>query len=246
MKAIILTSQRTGSTFLQVCLDSHPAIKCYGEMMIGGHIELPATIYKSRFVTKATRFALIRGWSPASVLQRFYQNDEAQVVAFKAMYNHIASEKALQFLQQHTDIRIMHLRRGNLLKQYVSKLLMSRKRDGIWRPHSTYTLPVATTAIVPEQAIQEMDRVMARYKRYNELFANHSKVELVYEDMIDGNSLTSATTSSLCELLEVEPAPMTCDFVKSNPNDLKKIVENYDELAAALTGTEYEKHLHEN
>ncbi len=245
MKAIILTSQRTGSTFLQVCLDSHPAVKCYGEMMTGGHIELPAYVYKSRFATKALRFAMIRGWSPAAVLQRFYQSNEAPVVAFKAMYNHISNDKALQFLQQHTDIRIMHLRRGNLLKQYVSKVLMSRKRDGIWRPHSTYKLPVATTAIVPQQAIKEMDRVMARYSRYDALFATHRKVELVYEDLIAGNGLTDNTTTRLCELLEIDHAPMTCDFVKSNPNDLKEIVENYAELAAALNGTQYEKYLHE-
>ena len=34
-RAVILTTQRTGSTFLVECLDSHPAIHCAGELLNG-------------------------------------------------------------------------------------------------------------------------------------------------------------------------------------------------------------------
>lgn len=216
-------------------------------MMIGGHIDLQAYFFNNRFLTKAVRFALIRGWNPASVLQRFYDKKDLKepVIAFKAMYNHISSKKTIDFLQQHPDIFIIHLRRGNLLKQYVSKILMSKKRDGIWRPHSTYKLPVKKTIIDPEKAVLEMDRIMARYEHYNRLFSTHRKIELVYEDLIDGNSLTNEVTNKLCELLEVDSAPMTCDYVKSNPDNLEEIVENYAELATALKGTPHEKYLAE-
>ncbi len=34
-KFIILSSQRTGSGYLQESMDSHPDITCYGEILIG-------------------------------------------------------------------------------------------------------------------------------------------------------------------------------------------------------------------
>jgi hypothetical protein len=64
MKGIILTSQRSGSTFLQGCLDAHPSVRCYGELLVGGNLTAPRPFKGHRMLTKAYRYAAIRGWNP--------------------------------------------------------------------------------------------------------------------------------------------------------------------------------------
>ena len=164
-------------------------------------------------------------------------------MVFKAMYNQLCSPKVHEYLRAHTDIRVIHLRRGNLLKQYTSKTLMGKKRDGRWQPHSTSKMRAVSTHVSPQAAIRDMQFVQQQFDVYEDLLSNHKKIELVYEDMIDGQCLTDAAMHAICDLLEVEPAPMCCDFVKTNPDKLELVVENYQELASALAGTEFERYL---
>jgi LPS sulfotransferase NodH len=247
MKAIIITSQRSGSNFLHYCLESHPKIISEGELLIGGQIEPPRIIKKSwrrwRLLTKIYRWLRAGAWNPVQILENFYARTDAPVVIFKAMYNQLSSPKVHEYLREHPDIRVIHLRRGNLLKQYVSKMLMGKKRDGVWQPHSTSKLPVVTTHVSPQEAIREMRYVQQQFDLYEDLLSKHNKIELVYEDMINGQCLSDAAMHAICELLEVEPVPMCCDFVKVNPNKLELMVENYQELSSALTGTVFEKYL---
>jgi hypothetical protein len=88
-----------------------------------------------------------------------------------------------------------------------------------------------------------MQYAQEQFDVYERLLSNHKKIELVYEDMIDDRCLTDAAMHAICDLLELEPAPMCCDFVKVNPNKLELMVKNYQELASALAGTEFEKYL---
>lgn len=243
MKAIIITSQRSGSNFLRHCLQSHPKISCDGELMIGGPITPPRLIENWRMPTKIYRWIRAGAWNPVRILEEFRARTDAPVVVFKAMYNQLRSPKVHEYLREHTDIRIIHLRRNNLVKQYVSKTLMGKRRDGRWQPHSTSKVRTVATHISPQAAIREMRNVQRQFDLFEQLLSNHRKIELVYEDMIDGQCLSDAAREAVCDLLEVESAPMCCDFVKVNPNKLELMVKNYDELAAALKGTEFEQYL---
>jgi len=120
---------------------------------------------------------------------------------------------------------------------------MGKKRDGRWQPHSTSKVRAVATHVSPQAAIREMRYIQQQFDAYEHLLSNHKKIELVYEDMINGQCLTDAATRAICDLLEVEPAPMCCEFVKVNPNKLELMVENYQELATALAGTEFERYL---
>ena len=160
-------------------------------------------------------------------------------MAFKAMYNQLANPKVTKFIQDHKDIGIIHLRRENLLKQYVSKVLIGKKRERRWQPHTTKKLPPVTTYISPEKAIAEMTRVQNYFREFEEALSLHNKIELIYEEMIDGSCLSDQATCSICNLLRIEVKPMCCNFVKINPNQLALIVENYQELADALSGSRF-------
>ena len=244
MKAIIITSQRSGSNFLRHCLESHPEVTCEGEMLIGV-AKIPSILEDWRLPAKIYKYLRGGGLRPVRILEDFIAREDAPVVAFKAMYNHLRNPKVRKFLQQHTDIRVMHLRRDNLLKQYVSKMLLGKKRERNWQPHSTHKVRAVSTRISPEVAVKEMRRVQEQFEEFERLLSHHHKIELVYEDMIDGQCLSDEATKAVCGLLGLETRPMCCDYVKVNPNQLNVMVENYQELCEALRGTPFERFLDE-
>jgi hypothetical protein len=239
-KAIILTTQRTGSTFLVECLDSHPDVRCIGEMLAGGHIWVPEFVYRSRYATKAYRYLGSGAWNPVRMMNRYFARTDRPVMCFKAMYNHIRPPWTIQYLREHAEILILHLRRHNLLKQYVSRALLSVARDKSWQPHATEPVTPTSIAVSPDAALAYMRRIRAEHARHEAMFSGHRRYQLSYETMIDGQTLRSDVAREVCAFLGISAHPMKSKLIKMNPVDLRDMVKNYDELAAAIHGTEFE------
>lgn len=239
VRAIILTTQRTGSTFLVGCLQSHPQIHCITELLVGAHLEPPAFLRTSRFGTKASRFLMSGGWYPTRAMRRFYAEGDRPVRVFKAMYNQVSVPWTLRWLTRNTDIHVLHLSRRNLLKLHVSRLLMPTRRNRIWEPHTTEPLPPVATRVDPAAAIAQMRQARADYQRFEELFRAHPRLPLVYEDLIEGQRLAPAEGRRICDFLGVADRPMGSSLIKMNPESLRVMVTNYDELAAELAPTEF-------
>ncbi len=238
-RAIILTTQRTGSTFLVGCLDSHPDIHCITELLVGAHLEPPAIFRSSRVMTKASRFLLSGGWYPARAMERFYAGSPAPVSIFKIMYNQISNPPTLAYLTGDKSLCVLHLSRRNLLKAYVSRLLMPRKRNAIWEPHTTEPLPPVQTRVDPAQALAYMREARARYEHFEAAFAGHRRLPLAYEDLVDGRQLQATAGRRICDFFGLEYHPMQSRFIKLNPESLEAMVTNYVELAEAISETEF-------
>ncbi len=233
---MILTTQRTGSTFLVECLDSHPQVECASEILVGAADRLSPE-YRGRFkaVAKIARMLRSGAWRPGHRLERFYADGTASVRVFKAMYNQLVNPFASRYLQQNEDIRALHLRRHNLLKVHVSKLLMpKRARVQVFEPVAAVQIHVD-----PAEAIASMRAARALYSRYDEFFARHARLPLAYEELIDGNQLQEGTAAKVCDFLGIERQAMSSRIVKLNPESLREIVTNYDELARAIRRTEF-------
>lgn len=247
-QAIILTTQRTGSTFLLTCLDSHPDVCCLGELLVGSRLfRAPDLLYKSRYATKTYRYLRSGAWYPTRIMRRFL--DEGRigsrdlgmrpVMAFKVMYNQIRPPWTLDFLRKRTEIRILHLRRNNLLKVYVSNMLLTVKRDNRWQPHATVPVAPVSLDISSVAALEYMRRAVAEYEAHERLFSDHPRLHLSYESMIDGQTLRADVARDVCRFLGVSEHPMKSNLVKVNPERLQDMVANYDEFANAIRKTEF-------
>jgi sulfotransferase family protein len=237
IRAVILTTQRTGSTFLVQCLGSHPQIECASEILIGDP-DVPAPPkYRGRFkeLAKLANIARSGAWRPGNRMHRFFAGGQAKVRVFKVMYNQLANPFAIQFLRKNKDVRILHLRRYNLLKVHVSRLLMS-KRD---RVQATTPVEAVRIQVDPARALVGMRSALSRYERFEALFEAHMKLPLTYEDLIDGQFLQADTGRRICDFLEVAHHPMKSRLMKLNPESLRDMVINYDELAGAVSQTEF-------
>lgn len=247
-QAIILTTQRTGSTFLVTCLDSHPDVCCLGELLAGSRLfRVPDLVYKSRYGTKAYRFLRSGAWYPTRMMRRFL--DEARigsmelgmrpVMAFKVMYNQIRPPWTLDFLRKRTEIRILHLRRNNLLKVYVSNMLLTVKRDDRWQPHATAPVAAVSMNISSAAAIDFVKHAVAEYDAHERIFRDHPRLALSYETMIDGQALRAEVARDVCRFLGIADHAMQSNLVKVNPERLQDMIANYDEFASAIRKTEF-------
>ncbi len=246
MKAVIITSQRTGSSLLVECLRSHPQVNCHYEILKKGYGD--KTIGRTKQSTMlfyVYRYLLRGAWNPTKMLNSFFTKEVGQITAFKAMYTQLIDPRVRHYLRKHTEIKIIHLRRDNLLKQYVSNVLNRRSVRGDRKFSNTKEpLPIIAKRISPAKAIKAMRRNKKLFEYYEQLFSKHHKINLVYETMIEGQSLSETAKAAVVGLLSIDPAPMTGPFIKMNPDKLALMVENYDDLAHALAGSEFEGFLY--
>jgi LPS sulfotransferase NodH len=235
-RAVILTTQRTGSTFLVECLDSHPAIHCAGELLNGQpDTQIAPPRGPFRYLVKGARIARTGAWLPHYRLEQYYRGGLSPVRCFKAMYNQLARPFALRYLLDHREIRVIHLRRENLLSTHVSLLLMQKRRE------LQATQPVAPLQIRvdPDRVIAAMRKAETCYLRFDHRFQGHRILNLTYESLFEGSRLRTETARRICDFLGVARKPMQSRIIKLNPRSLRDIVTNYDELAEALSNTEF-------
>ncbi len=241
-RAIILTTQRTGSTLLEDCLESHPEIFSVGELLINGiNMRAPQVLMNWRQAAKLYRFMAGGAWYPSNLMERFFSRDDKPVKVFKAMYNHLSFPGTLGYLRSDPEIRVIHLRRRNLLKMYVSKLLLSKKRLKKWQPHATAPVPVVSTYVSPQAALAYMRRAQDLFDHYEKLFAGHPKVVLTYEDMIENGTLSVPIADQLCDFLGVSRQPMSSRLIKMNPDNLRAMITNYDEVVRIVGQSEFSR-----
>lgn len=236
VRAIILTTQRSGSTFLVECLDSHPEIECSGEIL-NGQPDHPVPPFRGPFkhVKKALRIARTGAWMPGRWMGAFYERGQAKVRCFKAMYNQLSRPFALRYLVENEDVRVIHLRRHNLLKVHISSLLMS-KRVQIQATAPTEAVWIQVDAA---KAIASMRKARAHYESFDRAFEKHPRLQVSYENLIDGAYLQADAARRICDFLDVAQFRMQSKLTKLNPESLRDMVTNYDELADAISRTEF-------
>lgn len=244
MKALIITTRRTGSTFLIDCLNTHPQIRAEHEILFQGFKPVAFSGFFERYsrIGKLWRYFVAGAWRPVHLLNAFYALPDAPVKIFKAMYHQLQDPRARRYLVHDKSIRVIHLRRDNLLKRYVSEVL-AHKRKGKQAWHAYKQLPVVTTYISPQAAIDNMRRTQDQILVYGRLFSDHPKIELVYERMIEDQTLSMEINQTISDFLSVEPLPVQSHLVKTNVDDLRVLIENYNEVAQALVGTDFERFL---
>lgn len=236
VRAVILTTRRSGSSFLVECLRSHPEIECASEIL-NGQPDDPVPAFRGpwRYVKKWSRIARTGAWMPGRWLDAYYARGHAKVRCFKAMYEQLVRPFALRYVVENEDIRVIHLRRHNLLKAHISALLMN-KREVL---QATAPTEAVRIRVSPARAIASMRKMRARYEYFDRAFERHPRLQVSYESLFDGKYLDSETGRRICDFLGVAQYRMESRIVKLNPESLRDMVTNYDELAAAVSKTEF-------
>jgi len=242
---LLLTTQRTGSTWLQTLLDSHPRIAVHGEMFLlhaSRHPPFGADgVERFEYYTERAGdgHRSARPYRTFAYLDTlFAAHSEASAVGFKMMYDQVFRHPEVLAYLVRRDVKVVHLVRRNLLDIVISREAM--KARGL--AHATSKeevkdLQVTLDPLTLRGRLRLIDVQVAAYRRALEaLRIDH--VEVVYEDLMEGRT----SIAPILRWLGVphgDDADLSSQMIKLNPDRQSQLVANYDKVARLLEHTRY-------
>lgn len=233
---VIVGQSRCGSNFLRGLLNSHPGIIAYGELfrrygeLNWGLPQYPAT---------RRQLALIRRDPVAFLEQEVFQRYPRHIraVGFKLFYYHAANpewQSVWRYLQERRDIRVIHLRRRNMLQTLVSRRIANLTQQwSLGNPHGR-PLEAGPIRLDYDDCLRRFN-INQRWERETaERFRNRPMIEIVYEDLARNYQ---GTLQHLQRFLGVEENSVTPQTRKQMRKPLAEQIANYAELKARFHGT---------
>ncbi len=280
---VILSGARTGSTMLAQALNSSPDIICFRELfnLKTNEIDYSVEGYDDR---NADDLALRKGDPVRFLRERIFcqHPDSVKAVGFKFHYVHFWAFPGLwEALTEDTDLRVLHLKRRNLLRMLLSRkiaditgvwqvepgrragwasarstevrrkltpayVMLALRRPGkaaawLWRlarPARAGKVAPRVQAVVSEEELRKfITTTEVTSAHFEELFRQHPSLTVFYEDL-SGDGMP--TFDAPQRFLGAEPKPLTITLRRQNPEPLRELLENYDELREAFRDTPYE------
>jgi LPS sulfotransferase NodH len=244
-KFVVLSTQRSGSTWVVDMLNSHPRVVAYSELFMHGGEGRPKwgteqdLLYWQTFIAEKGGGRLARQYWLWHYLGRaFAARPGIDAVGFKLMYSQLTRiSKPLMPALWVKRARIIHLIRRNALDVVLSKEA-GEARPGVLHARDGQAVESVRVRLSTEDLLERMtahDRAVAgarvRFKRVGVPYQ-----EVVYEDLVQDEQ---AGFDALFRFLEVEPQRVSSSLQKVNPTAHEELIENYGEVRDALDGTRF-------
>ena len=274
VRFILVCEARTGSTMLMNALRSSPAIQCFGEVF---SLRVPYIHYVTYgYDRNSEEDIALRARSPVQFLhERIYcEHPKAiRAVGFKLTNDWglqgMLLEELLDHLRNDTELRVIHLKRRNLVRLLVS--LKMAEHTGLWFEGDPTT--VISSKLTARNALRalrhprwaatrllQLWRPPARPKQAsikitaNELstFLDETQRRTAdFDELFSRRSMLTVHYEDLARdrqrvfdevqtFLGLKPARLTTTLRKQNPEPLSELIENYDELYATFKSSPYE------
>jgi LPS sulfotransferase NodH len=233
---VVLGRSRVGSNFLRGLLNSHSQIAVFGELFqnkqeIGW--AMPGYRQSSNllalFREEPVRFLETKVFHPFP--------HEIAAVGLKLFYYHAQDEAwrpLWDYLQQETEIKIVHIRRENILKTHLSK--QQAEMTDVWVDTDGEQTLRPGMALSYESCAEAFTKTRAWEREVDSLFAGHERLEVVYEKLAKDYTGEMARVQDFLGARPETPAPET---YKQPRRPLSQAILNYAELKEQFTGTEW-------
>lgn len=222
---VILFIERDGSTYMISMLESHPAI---------------ATVYE--------RFAVMRQKGEDAAAQLAWARDfyaapivgSTGAIGFKTKLVDVLDPQGFAALLQEKNVRVIQMQRRNRIKAVVSRINARRlyEATGNWNLYNKSDR-ISSLDIDPDtfaQYLREREEADAELTAYVNAL-DLPKLLVTYEDLLLNRD---AVLQEIFSFLDVAPHPVQEKTIKHTKDDLREVVENFDQLRAAYVGTPYE------
>jgi LPS sulfotransferase NodH len=242
---VVLSTQRSGSTWVVDMLTSHPRVVAYSELFMhggegtpkwGAEQDLP--YWQTYIRDKSGRRPARPYWLWRYLGEAFEEREGIDAIGFKLMYSQLTNiVKPLMPALWLKRVRIIHLIRRNALDVVLSKEA-GAARQGVLHAREgeeveAVRVRLSTDSLMRRLTLHERAIAGARV-RFQKVGLPYR--EVVYEDLVADEQDGFA---SLFEFLGVEPTPVTSSLQKVNPTAHEELIENYGEVREALEGTQF-------
>ena len=220
-KFVVLTRSRTGSNLVIDMLKSHPSVHAKGEIL-----------------------GRLAGRSCEEVLAGVFHDypPEVRAVGFKLFYYHPLDDRSgdvWKRLRALDDLHVVHLKRRNILRTLLSRKIAGRtgewhQRDAAGRRSDVDGKRVTFTA---EELTAGFEQTRGWETKYAAMFEDRPVLELWYEELIEDPAREFARMTGF---LGVEPLSPSTRLERQNPEPLRTLIRNYDELKESFRGSHWE------
>lgn len=255
---ILLATQRTGSTWVQEMLNSHPGVKVYNEFFLRGAKGTPQ--WKPNDIEFANAFLEERARPPKAVtrrywtvkfLDRIFDQPTVRVVGFKLMYDQALYSPEVLLYAAVRRIAVIHLVRRNLLDVVVSSKLA--EASGIYHIATDDRAPLYREAAAltdlkirldPAEVIRTLTW-LAREVRMVRAWLRMTRTptcEVEYEELVAAPMLFGGILTFL-GLEHGAASDLRSALQRRNTLPRAEVIENFAEIERSLSGTQFESFL---
>jgi Stf0 sulphotransferase len=219
----IIGNARTGSNYLLGGLKSSPAIRMYHEIFAGHN----RTIGKDFDEILSTVFQ--------------YESKSTHIVGFKVFYNHLTNEEWSK-LRACRKLKVIHLTRRNRLRTIIS--LEIAFKTGKWtRSSKSEELGRKQLILDPSKLIKQLEQIEEGESDTRVRFNDRQIFEVVYEELVQSPMEVFALVSKYLGVDGIDPSKIR--IKKQNPESLRQLIVNYDEIVAVLKNTRFAEYLND-
>lgn len=236
---IILGTARTGSSLLVQTLRSHPSVVSFGEVLNPAKAGYNTPGFENwRGVARRARDLAPIHFFETGVFTGY--RPDITAVGCKIFYAHVERPifaAAREWLTGNERLRVVHLRRSNVLRTYLSLVIARKTRVyGTRSRENRSTLEVTLSPAACERFFENTTRL---HGTYGKLFAGHETLDIDYEDFVADRDRHAMR---LQEFLDLEPSPLGAPLVKQELRPLVEAITNYEELARHFADTRWAVH----
>jgi LPS sulfotransferase NodH len=235
-KVVIISSGRSGSNFLVSLLSSHPDIYLYGEV-----------IGESYMRHKSFRRVLARCGPKRYIRNCFKKRFYKQVVGMKILYYQFREyygrkwnldniEAVLETIRSDTDIKIVHLKRRNMLKILASQKIATLTGHYVVRDEQQKQQH-RSVELSPEKCESFFEKLSRTREKFDDYFKQHETFEVHYTDLVSNRN---SIRQKLLKFLGVKQCPLTMDTIRQSSRSLAERIDNYDALKEDFKNTRWE------
>lgn len=239
-KFIVLGTARSGSNFLRGLLNAHSQIITFGELFRSyDSIGWELTAY-DRYLQSRKLRTLIQE-NPSSFLEKKVFGKFPKhilAVGFKIFYYHAQDDSrkiVWKYLKNQKDIKIIHLKRNNTLKEIASlkKAFQTDKWtniDGSKEKHLTLSLDY-------NECLGAFTWAQKTKKQYDDYFEDHDTMDVIYEDL---SVNLESEVKHIQKFLRVPFEDVKPSTYKQSNQPLSTMILNYFELKRQFRNTPWE------
>ena len=216
---VVFSQSRSGSSLLDDLLDHHPAIDCAAEIYRLG----PAFPHAYRHAEERA--------------------SEARVFGFKLQVHHLDNELRLQEAEVESFIGQLASEAYNSLRQVVSDLL--RRAGGPTYLRSDETATVSRLQVDVAKVLERLEIREYYWQLAERLLERTEHIDLSYETDLQEQAAQQPALDRVFAFLGLFSVPVATTMRRINSKPLSELIDNYQELKAALAATPWQAQLEE-
>lgn len=250
MRFVVVADRRTGTSLLLDTINSHPEVECVKRAFgLEKRVKNPTPdrhsggyfLYRTRSLGRRWRHFTDRRASIAGFLEEdvFGSRRHLSAPGFRLLYGAARIYPEITDWVLEHELRVIHLTRENLLKRLVSERTAPLHK--MHHPREGAEIKTVKITLDSKETLRTLERAAAKVEAMHERFARLEPLHVVYEEL---SANREHETYRVLDFLGVPTdRPVGSDLVKINPDSVAELVENHEELCAALAGTRFERFL---